>query len=92
MASYTTEKQKLVEEIIDMYTSSTLDNYIRATVKDVAITKMMEGASAIEVADAVFDYINGKHSGSTTMAMLSQQICPKSILLLLRNDIIAKLK
>lgn len=92
MASYTDTKKKAVGELIDKYTADTLDNYVRATIKGAATAKMDEGASAIDVADAVFDCIAKNFSGDTHMAAACQQICPKSVLLVLRNEIITALK
>ena len=92
MASYTEKNKETVKELIDEYTERSLDNYIRATVKDVAIEKMNEGASAIDVADAVFDCITKDYSGTEVMAAMSQQICPRAILFMLRNEIISSLK
>lgn len=92
MASYTETKKTAVQEIIDKYTADTLDNYVRATIKGAATAKMDEGASAIDVADAVFDCIDKSFSGNETMAAACQQICPKSVLLVLRNEIITALK
>jgi hypothetical protein len=92
MASYAESKQKAVQELIDKYTQDTLDNYVRATVKEAGIAKMNEGASAIEVADAIFDCIDKNFSGCCTMAEMCNQICPKSVLLVLRNEIITALK
>lgn len=92
MASYTDAKKTAVKELIDKYTKDTLDNYIRATIKEAGITKMNEGASAIEVADAIFDCINKSYVGNASMAIACNQICPKSILLVLRNEIITVLK
>ena len=68
MASYTNDKKTIVVELIDAYTKDTLDNYVRASIKEVATTNMNKGASAIEVADAVFDYIDKNFSGSITQA------------------------
>lgn len=90
--AYTSKQITAVEEVIDKYTSDTLDNFIRSSVKNVAKTKMTENATNIEVADAVFNYISENHCGDATMAMMCKQICPKSVLLILRNDIIATLK
>ena len=92
MASYTTEKQTKVKEIIDKYTGDTLDNYIRATVKDAAVSKMKEGVSAIEVADTVFDCIEKDYCGNDIIALACKQICQKNVLLILRNEIITALK
>ena len=92
MVSYTIEKKAIVEGLIDTYTKDTLDNYVRASIKQAGLAKMNEGASAIEVADAIFDYISNNFSGSITMAACCQQMCPKSILLVLRNEIITALK
>lgn len=91
MASYTSENKATVQELIDKYTQDTLDNYIRAIVKDAGIAKMDEGASAVDVADAVFDCINNKFTGDFYMAAVCKQICPKSVLLVLRNEIITAL-
>ena len=92
MASYTESKIKSVEEIIDKFTQDTLDNYVRATVKSAAKSKMKEGASATEVADAVFDCIDKNFAGDTYMAAACQQIYPRTILYVLRNEIINTLK
>lgn len=92
MASYTDKKITTVEEIIDKFTQDTLDNYVRATVKSAAKSKMKKGASATEVADAVFDCIDKNFAGDTYMAAACQQICPKAILYVLRNEIINTLK
>ena len=91
MASYTDKKVTAVEEIIDKFTQDTLDNYVRATIKSAAKSKMTEGASATEVADAVFDYINKNFVGNTYTAISCQQICPKTVLYVLRNEIIKTL-
>ena len=92
MASYTDKKKTTVTELIDKYTQDALDNYVRDTVKKVGIAKMDEGASAIDVADAVFDCINNKFTGDIYMATVCKQICPKNVLLVLRNEIITALK
>ena len=92
MASYSTNKIQTVEEIIDKFTQDTLDVYARATVKNAAKSKMKEGASAIDVADAVFDCLNKNFSGTSTEAVICHQICPKTVLCILRNEIIKKLK
>ena len=92
MASYTDKKIKSVEEIIDKFTQDTLDNYVRATVKSAAKSKMNEGASATEVADAVFDCIDKNFAGNIYMAVACQQMCPKTVLYVLRNEIINTLK
>ena len=92
MTSYTEKKKTAVQELIDKYTADTLDNYVRATVKGAATAKMDEGASAIEVADAVFDCIDKNFAGDAYMAAACKQICPRSILLVLRNEIITALK
>ena len=92
MSSYTTTQIENVKEVIDKYTSNTLDNYIISTVHQIATETMKKGASVIEVADAVFDYLHTYHCGNITNAMMCKQICPKNVLLVLRNDIIVILK
>ena len=92
MASYTDNKIKAVEEIIDKFAQNTLDNYVRATIKGAAKSKMKEGASATDVADAVFDCINKNFSGDEYMATACQQVFPRSFLYVLRNEIIKAIK
>ena len=92
MASYTGKKITAVEEIIDKFTQDTLDTYVRATVKNAAKSKMNEGASATGVADAVFDCIDKNFAGDAYMAAACQQVCPKTVLYVLRNEIINTLK
>lgn len=92
MASYTDKNKTTVQELIDKYTQDTLDNFVRATIKEAGIAKMNEGASAIEVADAIFDCISKNFAGNSYMAEACKQICPKGILLVLRNEIITALK
>ena len=92
MASYTDKKITAVEEIIDKFTQDTLDNYVRATVKSAAKSKMKEGASATNVADAVFDCIDKSFAGDAYMDAACQQVCPKTVLYVLRNEIINTLK
>ena len=92
MASYTKQKMETISKTIDDYTQDTLDNYMRASIKKVATDKMSAGAEAVEVADAVFDYISKECSGDDVMALACLQICPKSVLYILRNEIITALK
>ena len=90
MASYTDTKIKAVEEIIDKFTQNTLDTYVRMTVKNAAKSKMKEGASATDVADAdaVFDCIDKNFAGDVVTAEACKQVCPRAILYVLRNEII----
>ena len=92
MASYTDNKIKTVEEIIDKFAQNTLDNYVRVTIKGAAKSKMKEGASATDVADAVFDCINKNFADNEYMAAACQQIFPRSFLYVLRNEIIKAIK
>ena len=92
MASYTDTKIKTVEEIIDKFTQDTLDTYVRMTVKNAAKSKMKEGASATDVADAVFDCIDKNFAGDIVTAEACKQVCPKAILYVLRNEIIKTIK
>lgn len=92
MASYTEAKKTTVKDIIDKYTVEHLDNYVRDTVKKVAVEKMDKQDTEQEVADAVFDCIKNNYSGNIIQAMMCQQVCPTSVLLVLRNEIISTLK
>ena len=89
--SYSKEKIDAVINLIDSYTGDTLDNYIRDSIKKTAKDKMDNKASAVEVANAVFDYITDVCSGDDVMALACKQICPKTILYILRNEIITAL-
>ncbi len=89
--SYSKEKIDAVNKLIDSYTENTLDNYTRDSIKKAAKDKMDDKASAIDVADAVFDYITKVCSGDDVMALACKQICPKTILYVLRNEIITAL-
>lgn len=83
----------LVSEIIDTYTRQYLDTTIRQGAKDIAKKELSQkGFTGQKVADAVFDYINEGYSGSATMAAICQQVCPKTILYVMRGDIMATLK
>ena len=90
--SYTETNKKDVCNMIDSYTADTLDEYIRLSAKKVATDSMEYGHEPIKVADSVFDFLNNGFSGNVVMAATCKQICPKNILLVLRNDIINKLK
>lgn len=92
MASYSNDTINKIKEIIDKHTKDSLDNYVRDSIKIIAANKMGETASAIDVADAVFDYIRDNFTGDTYMALACKQICPKETLFMLRNEIIATLK
>lgn len=89
--SYNKEKIDAVNSLIDLYTKNTLDNFIRDSVKKAAKEKMDAKAEAVEVANAVFDYIDKVCSGNDVMALACKQICPKTILYILRNEIITAL-
>ena len=89
--SYSKEKIDAVNNLIDSYTGDTLDNYIRDSIKKTAKDKMDIKASAVEVANAVFDYITDVCAGDDVMALACKQICPKTILYILRNEIITAL-
>ena len=92
MASYTNTKKNEIKTLIDAYTEKELDNFVRHEIKEVAINAMNKGESAQNIADMVFDTISLKYSGNQYMAAACQQICPKSTLLVLRNEIIKTLK
>lgn len=82
-----------VSELIDKYAGPHLDRYVIASVKNKAQEALADSKhTAQSVADAVFDFINDNHSGDPIMAAMCQQVCPKTILYILRNDIIAALK
>lgn len=90
--AYSNQKKDAVIELINKYTGDTLDNYIKDSVIKIAKESMDANKTNTEVADAVFDYINNNHSGNETMATACRFICPKSVLYILRNEIISALK
>lgn len=90
--AYSEKQKESINEIIDNYTRHILDRYVCNAAKEKAKESMEAGKTNIEVADDVYDYINQFHSGNLYMAIACKQVYPRSILLILRNDIINALK
>ena len=86
--SYTNDDKNSVVETIESYTDEYLDRYTQADVIKKAKDAMDNNDSAIEVADAVYDYVYANNSDNIVISTAIQQCMPKDILLVLRQEII----
>ena len=86
--AYTDQKKASVQEAIEQYTDEYLERYTQADVIKQADDAMADNKTAIEVADAVYDYIYTNNCDSITISTALQQCMPKDILLILHQEII----
>lgn len=86
--AYTNQKKAAVKAAIERYTNDYLERYTQADVIKQADDAMAENKTAIEVANAVYDYIYVNNSDNITISTALQQCMPKYILLVLRQEII----
>ena len=87
--SYTSKNKTDVENIIEEYTEDYLERFTRNDVIKQATDAMNANKTAIQVADAVYDYVYTKNSDNITISTSLQQCMPKDILLILRQEIIS---
>lgn len=90
--AYTDQKKASVKEVIEQYTNDYFDRYTQATVVKQAEDAMTANKSAIDVADAVYDYVYTNNCDNIVISTALQQCIPKNILLVLRQEIINILK
>lgn len=90
--AYSKDKQTSVKDIITSYTNEYLDNYTQADVLKQATDAMTVNKAAIEVADAVYDYVYANNCDNIVISTAIKQCIPKDVLLLLRQEIIKILK
>ena len=90
--AYTDKKKASVKEVIEQYTNEYLERYTQADVIKKATDAMDANKTAIEVADAVYDYVYANNSDNIVISTALQQCMPKDVLLVLRQEIIKTLK
>lgn len=82
-----------ISELLDNYLGNNMDICTLNSVKEKANEALnTKGHTAQTVADVVFDYVHDNFSGDAAASACCQQVCPKTILYVLRNEIIAALK
>lgn len=86
--SYTNKNKTDVENAIKQYTDEYLERFTQDNVIKQATDAMDANKTAIQVADAVYDYVYVNNSDSITISTALQQCMPKDVLLILRNEII----
>ena len=90
--SYTDQKKASVVEAIERFTGEYLERYTQADVIKQATDAMDDNKTAIEVADAVYDYVYANNCDNIVISTALPQCMPKDILLVLRQEIISILK
>ena len=90
--AYTNQKKASVKEAIEQYTDDYLERYTQADVIKQAEDAMTENKTAIQVADAVYDYLYANNKGDIVISTALQQCMPGDVMLLLRQEIISILK
>ena len=87
--AYTNDEKASVKEAIEQYTDDYLDRYTQADVIKQAEDAMTANKTAIEVADAVYDYVYANNCDNVVISTSIQQCMPKDVLIILRQDIIS---
>ena len=90
--AYSKEAKAKVISAIERLTGEHLDRYIQDSIIKVANKAMEEKDSAIQVADAVYDYMYEKVQDNIVIDTACQQCIPKNVTILLRHEIINALK
>ena len=90
--AYSKAKKDSVIEIIEQYTNEYLERYTQADVIKKATDAMDDSKTAIQVADAVYDYVYANNIDNIVISTALQQCMPKDVLLVLRQEIIKTLK
>lgn len=87
--AYTDQKKASVKEAIEQYTDDYLERYTQADVIKQAEDAMTENKTAVQVADAVYDYLYANNKGDIVISTALQQCMPGDVMLLLRQEIIS---
>jgi len=90
--AYSNQKKTSVKETIEQYTNDYLERFSQADVIKQANDAMTANKSAIEVADAVYDYLYEKNKADIVISTALKQCMPNDIMLILRQEIIRILK
>jgi hypothetical protein len=90
--AYTDQKKASVKEAIEQYTGDYLERFTQADVIKQANDAMTANKTAIEVADAVYDYLYMNNKADIATSIAVQQCMPGDVMLILRQEIISILK
>lgn len=87
--AYTNKKKASVKEAIEQHTNDYLDRYVQADVIKQAEDAMTANKTAIQVADAVFDYLYVHNQGTAAESAGLKNCMTKDIMYIVRQDIIS---
>ena len=90
--SYTSKQKEDVKNVIAKYTDNYLERYTQDTVIKKAEDAMNDNKTAIQVADAVYDYVYENNKDNILISTALPQCMPGDILLIIRQEIINLLK
>ena len=90
--SYTSKQKEDVKDVIAKYTDNYLERYTQDTVIKKAEDAMNDNKTAIQVADAVYDYVYENNKDNILISTALPQCMPGDILLIIRQEIINLLK
>ena len=90
--SYTSKQKEDVKDVIAKYTDNYLERYTQDTVIKKAEDAMNNNKTAIQVADAVYDYVYENNKDNILISTALPQCMPGDILLIIRQEIINLLK
>ena len=87
--AYTSKNKADVKEAIENNTNDYLDRFIQADVVKQADDAMTANKSAIQVADAVFDYLYTHNQGTAAESAGLKNCMTKDTMYILRQEIIS---
>ena len=87
--AYTAQNKADVKEAIEQYTDDYLERFTQADVIKQADDAMTANKTAIQVADAVYDYLYANNKGDIVISTALKQCMPGDVMLLLRQEIIS---
>jgi hypothetical protein len=90
--SYTSKQKEDVKDVIAKYTDQYLERYTQDTVIKKAEAAMDDNKTAIQVADAVYDYVYENNKDNILISTALPQCMPGDVLLIIRQEIINILK
>lgn len=90
--AYTAKQKKDVKDVIVKYTDQYLERYTQDTVIKKAEAAMDDNKTAIQVADAVYDYVYENNKDNILISTALPQCMPGDVLLIIRQEIINLLK
>lgn len=90
--AYTAKQKKDVKDVIVKYTDQYLERYTQDTVIKKAEAAIDDNKTAIQVADAVYDYVYENNKDNILISTALPQCMPGDVLLIIRQEIINVLK